>query len=164
MQVVDAVYGARTRQFSETAEIQDLYSPASVEINVPFNVSYNAVNLSTSSLTMFGYITNTDTDTEIPGSAWTAEVGAGSSYSSLIPMTISADFNGTVTIGHVETALCSTIIDPNECVTAGCYWYDGACHSHEAGLPPWVIPAVIGVGVVAVVAIAVSGKPSRKRA
>ena len=162
MQVVDAIYGASPSQFNAIAEISDLYAPTSVNSGESFNVSYSAVNLTSATLNMFGYIRNIDNNAQVTGSYWEAVVGPGNLHSSVVPMSILNTFNGEVVIGHA--VLCEDIPDAGDCVNAGCYWYDGACHSSQQGeLPPWAIPALVGVGVIVILAVA-TRKPSKSRA
>jgi len=126
MEVIDAI---NNRQLSEIAEIHNLYFPTYVDAGAPFDVSYNAVNLSTATQLMFGYIVDVDTQLEIPGSYWQEDVTAGGLHAESTQMAITQFFSGEVLIGHITAPVCETYTDATECINAGCEWYDGACHS-----------------------------------
>lgn len=159
--IVDHVVGLGKgdKRFSETAEIQNLTFPSAVDPNIPFDISYEAINLSPQSQTLFGYIQNLSTQQQIPGSYWEFLIPAGQSYFPTLsfPNGITEQFMGEAVLGHIEYPACEAIIDATECINAGCEWYDGACHT--PGPPPginWIVVGsivAVGIGIAVIIAI-----------
>jgi len=94
-------------------EIVDLDYPSQVEPNTPFDISYGAKNISTSSYNFFGYLE--DEIDIIPGTEWQMEIDPNDTYYPF-PFThqgITEPTTLTLTLGHIEEELeiCQWIID-----------------------------------------------------
>lgn len=50
-----------------------------------------------------------------------------------------------------EEITCEEYRNESDCIGAGCYWYDGACHGSPKSEFPWIMIALGGAAVVAVV-------------
>jgi len=181
--IIDNVVGKNNKRLSDIAEIQNLTFPAEVDPGLDFNVSYDSINKSSVTQHLFGYVLDNATGAQVPGSFWEADVASDQVYSVLVTFGgITEPFSGDAVLGHVEYAECEQIIDPTECINAGCewydgachspappqcsdyidptecfnagcFWYDGACHTDQGGLPEWAIPVAVGAGVIVVIAI-----------
>jgi len=128
--IVDSTAGAKNRQLSDIAEIQNLSFPYEVEPGLDFNVTYDSINKSSINRQLFGYILDNSTGLQVPGSFWEADIAAGQMYSVLVTFGgITEAFNGDAVLGHIEYAECEQITDATECINAGCEWYDGSCHT-----------------------------------
>ena len=94
--------GRVSRRFNGVSEITDLVYPAIVDQNTPFDISYNAVNLSEEQ-TLWGAMTDTDTNEIIVGSQWETIVQSGGVYFSTVHFDgITKNLTGNVIIGHIE--------------------------------------------------------------
>lgn len=48
---------------------------------------------------------------------------------------------------------CNEYISQFDCITAGCFWYDGSCHSSPKAETPWMY--VLAGGIIAIGAITI---------
>lgn len=95
--------GRVSRRFNGISEITDLIYPTIVDPNTPFDISYNAVNLSSEEQNLLGYMTDMDTNETIEGSQWEAIVQSGAVYFSTVHFDgIIKNLNGSVILGHIE--------------------------------------------------------------
>jgi hypothetical protein len=152
LQQVDAYLG-NGLSYSSIAEIQNLNYPSSVIINTVANISYDAKNLTSGSLNMFGYALDANGYT-IAQSIWSATVQANSSKHSSFDVTITAPYNATIVIGHeTEPGLCDGLSEAECGPSSGCYWYNGKCNGNPPSPPiPWLavvaVIAVVGISLI----------------
>lgn len=100
--VVDLGKKTATR-YSELAEIRDLFYPATVSPGAEFDVDYWGYNISSTSLTLWGEIMDTDAGIVVPGSEWEVDVAPGVGFFSTTHFQpITEDLHGKVYLGHVE--------------------------------------------------------------
>jgi len=82
-----------------------------------------------------------------------AEVG---SISSIAGKVVDDTEDIGIPVSGVPPVKCEDYLTESECVAAGCYWYDDACHSKPEVPPvelPW-LPILIAVGgVIAVIGV-----------
>lgn len=89
-------------QLSDIAEIQNISKPSYVAPDTSFIISYDGVNKSQEQQNLYGYISDINTQQQIPNSYWQKTIPTNHLFTSAvnIPGT-DQDFNGEITLGHI---------------------------------------------------------------